>query len=777
MSKPQTVAALALVSIIDRKVIVDTTGTKAAPGAKLENWEIYWGDGQENGDPGKPLINLDHEYDLSDNEEEYSITLIVKDNKNRAASAMIIVRIGPPIPPPIGLEILNESPLADTAVNDPVQIQFTAANGTPPLVWSVISGTLPPGILFSTDGEYYGDPTTDGIYTFRIRVQDSLGNSDEKDFSHTITAVVFPLQIVTANIAQANLNQFYSQTLVGSGGVPPYTWSVFSGTLPNGISLAGDTIQGTPTQSGNFNFQIRLQDSVGTQVFRSYTLVVNAPAALQILTNSLPNATQNQAYSAPLSATGGTTPYTWDIASGTLPQSLSIDGQVIDGNVIDDTGPYNFTIRVTDSVGAIQTKALSITVIAEGIFIITTPNVLPDGIVGNIYGLVIGTSGGTNPVTITKIAGNFPAASPVFNINQRREYRGTPTTAQTVNWTAQATDSSNPPKVTTKDFTHTIDPPSGVVIVGNNSYYDEMRALPECIAQYDLRSQALLNSLVPDPPAYIFSYINGNDPYSDPQDGAKFVDPGPMYIQQQLRMGFPKQFNANGGTLIISWDFWHGIEFRNNQGSVVSEKAYRVKFSPSGSTLYGIPKIYLKSEATGVGAGPLSIGLHNATLQISQGLPLPPGYTANDAVDPTGKDAYKSANRNPTSQNYCIQWGKYTRYWLLFEFNKPAAFFLEWEQTYNVTLDTTNDRRYTALSCWGWDEDRAIARLNYRMPLNPAGDGISGFDFEFDKGIGTLTGPLIGYGRNVFFLANYTSAALQSTQPENDTFLFRQPLS
>lgn len=774
MPKPQTVAVLVLKSVTGNDAIFDTSGTKAAPGANLTSWEIFWGDGKTDSGSGKPFTLPDHYYVA---EDEYQAFLLVRDSRSRqAVSPMIIVKIGPPVPPPVGLEILNESPLTPVAVNDPVQIQFNASGGTLPLVWSIVSGTLPPGILFSPNGEYYGDPTTDGTYSFRIKVQDSLGNLDEKDFTHTITPVVFPLQIVTANIAQANLNQFYSQQLVGSGGVPPYTWSVFSGTLPNGVQLAGDTLQGTPTQSGNFNFQIKLQDSAGTQVFRSYTLVVSAPAALQILTNSLPNATQNVAYSAPLSATGGTTPYIWDVASGTLPQSLAVDGQVIDGNVIDDTGSYSFTIRVTDAVGATVTKALSITVVAQGQFIITTPEILPDGRVGNIYGLVIRTSGGVAPVTVTKIAGNFPTASPAFSINSRREYRGTPTTAQTVNWTAQATDSSNPPRVTTKDFTHTIDPAGGTIIIGNHAYYDEMRALPQCIAQFDLRSQALLNSICPDPPAYIFSYINGNDPYPTPQDGTKFYDDGAMYIQQQLRMAFPKQLHVNGGSFIISWDFWYGEEFRNHQGSVVSQKAYRVGPSKDSSTEYGLPKIYMAAERPGVGAGPLSIGLENATLRVSQGLPIPPGYIGVDAVDPTGKGAYKSATRQPTSQNYCIHWGKWTRYWLLFELNRPATHFIEWEQTYGVTLDTTNDRRYTSLSCWLWDEDRGIARLNYRMPMNPCSDGLGGFCFEFDKGAGSLTGPLIGYGKNVFVLSNYTSAALSSTTPENDTFLFRQPV-
>ncbi|AEG02763.1 putative Ig domain-containing protein [Methylomonas methanica] len=79
-------------------------------------------------------------------------------------------------------------------------------------------------------------------------------------------------------LAQATLNQPYSTTLAGNGGTQPYTWSVISGSLPDGLTLNGTTgqISGTPTQRGAFNFVYRvaaadLQISVAGQIY------VNAP--------------------------------------------------------------------------------------------------------------------------------------------------------------------------------------------------------------------------------------------------------------------------------------------------------------------------------------------------------------------------------------------------------------------------------------------------------------------------------------------------------------------
>ena len=84
---------------------------------------------------------------------------------------------------------------------------------------------------------------------------------------------------------------------------------------------------------------------------------------LSISTTSLPGGTTGTAYSATLKASGGTTPYTWSIASGALPSWARLDASAgtITGTP-DAGGTTNFTVKVTDSVNTTATKALSITV-------------------------------------------------------------------------------------------------------------------------------------------------------------------------------------------------------------------------------------------------------------------------------------------------------------------------------------------------------------------------------------------------------------------------------
>ncbi|HSE97088.1 MAG TPA: putative Ig domain-containing protein, partial [Blastocatellia bacterium] len=89
---------------------------------------------------------------------------------------------------------------------------------------------------------------------------------------------------------------------------------------------------------------------------------------LTINTSSLPNATAGSSYSQTLSASGGTAPYTWSLASGSgpLPPGLNLSsGGTISGTP-STAGIYNFRGQVADSASATAQKDLSINVSAAG---------------------------------------------------------------------------------------------------------------------------------------------------------------------------------------------------------------------------------------------------------------------------------------------------------------------------------------------------------------------------------------------------------------------------
>jgi hypothetical protein len=95
------------------------------------------------------------------------------------------------------------------------------------------------------------------------------------------------------------------------------------------------------------------------------TLGTGTGSPLTITTTSLPNGTLGQSYTTTLQATGGTAPYTWTIATGSLPPGLSVSSStgVISG-IPTTAGTYAFTAQVTDATSPTPetaTAPLSIT--------------------------------------------------------------------------------------------------------------------------------------------------------------------------------------------------------------------------------------------------------------------------------------------------------------------------------------------------------------------------------------------------------------------------------
>src|SRR6185436_6346822 len=82
-------------------------------------------------------------------------------------------------------------------------------------------------------------------------------------------------------------------------------------------------------------------------------------ATLAITTSSLPGGTVGTVYSQAAVATGGTTPYTWSVSTGSLPAGLSLNTST--GSITGTPsaiGTSNFTLRVADAGTQTATQAL-----------------------------------------------------------------------------------------------------------------------------------------------------------------------------------------------------------------------------------------------------------------------------------------------------------------------------------------------------------------------------------------------------------------------------------
>ncbi|MBR7635740.1 putative Ig domain-containing protein [Janthinobacterium lividum] len=323
---------------------------------------------------------------------------------------------------------------------------LTAAGGTAPYTFSVSSGTLPAGLsLNAATGVLSGTTNVAGSFPFSIKVTDSstgTGAPFSATNSYTVTVGAPTITVTPATLPAATVATAYSQPLSASGGVAPYAYTVSGGSLPAGLTLSSSgLLSGTPTAAGSFTLTVQAADAhqfTGTQ---SYTLVVSS-ATVSLTPATLSNPTAEAAYSATLSATGGTAPYTFSVSSGTLPAGLSLNGAtgVLSGTT-NVAGSFPFSIKVTDSstgVGAPFSATNSYTLAVAAPVLTLTPASLAPIRAGDAYSQTFTAAGGIAPYAYSVSSGALPSGL-VLNA-ATGIVSGTPTVAGSYNFTLQAKD-------------------------------------------------------------------------------------------------------------------------------------------------------------------------------------------------------------------------------------------------------------------------------------------------------------------------------------------------
>jgi hypothetical protein len=356
----------------------------------------------------------------------YSFTLTVADVRQATASKTLSIVISGPGPAPL---TVTSTSLPAGAVGQSYSQTLTATGGTPPYQWSGGVGSLGLPTFMTLDpatGKVSGTPTTPGLYIFGVVVTDSANLSA----SATLTVAIGnpPPRITTQSpIFDGTLGVPYVQTFQATGGNPPYTWKITSGDA-GGLILdpASGDLQGTPQTAGTFNFTVQATDRSGVSATQAFSLVVSPPTLTITTSSSLPAGTVGVSYSQtlPVTASGGTPPYTWSVISGAVP-GLSLDpsSKLLSGTPT-TAGPFNFTIQATDSANLTATRSLALTVNAASLSI-TTSRQLPDARLNQPYSQTIIATGGRPPYRWT--SSGLPAG---LTINSTTGLiSGTPTAA------------------------------------------------------------------------------------------------------------------------------------------------------------------------------------------------------------------------------------------------------------------------------------------------------------------------------------------------------------
>jgi hypothetical protein len=272
------------------------------------------------------------------------------------------------------------------------------------------------------------------------------GYFDEVGISGTLPS------LVPGALANGDQNLAYTETITAVGGISPYTYTLFSGSLPDGVSISNlGVISGTPTVNGNFTFTVQVTDSAFNVDIESYSLIVDPPITLSPAL--LDPFVGGEPFNEIIDVSGGTPPYLFIIDSGSLPPGIILEptGTLIGIPHLDNLTLYPQTLPDTTNGTFYSEQVVALngtvpytyildsgslppgmtlssdgtiegTVLIEGPNLILNPRTIADAINNSSYSATISASGGVLPYVFNLETGILP---PGVTLNSNGTISGT----------------------------------------------------------------------------------------------------------------------------------------------------------------------------------------------------------------------------------------------------------------------------------------------------------------------------------------------------------------
>ena len=207
------------------------------------------------------------------------------------------------------------------------------------------------------------------------------------------------------------------------------TWAVTGGSLSSQTSMSAVFTAPAATSAAQTATvtATSISDTTKTQ-----SVTITIPAAPSVTSTTLAAATVGTAYSASLTESGGISPYTWTLSSGTLPAGITLSSAgVLSGTpTAADAGTYNLTFKVSDSgtpTALTAAKPLSLTINPAPAITFSTTS-LANATYKVAYSATVSASGGAGTLTYNLSTGPLPAG---LALSAAGVISGTPTAAGT----------------------------------------------------------------------------------------------------------------------------------------------------------------------------------------------------------------------------------------------------------------------------------------------------------------------------------------------------------
>jgi len=240
------------------------------------------------------------------------------------------------------------------------------ASGSAPITYSVTSGALPTGLTLTSDGQLSGTPTAGGTFTGVVTATNGVAPDSTQAFSITIGSAVTAPLITSAVPPNGTVGMAYSHLYTASGSTP-ITYSVISGALPTGLTLASNgQLGGTPTAVGTFTGVVAATNGVAPDSTQAFSITIGSASSNPVITSGLPpNGVIGMAYTHSYTASG-TAPITYSVTSGALPTGLTLasDGQL--SGTPTAVGTFTGVVTASNGVAPDDTQAFSIQITISG---------------------------------------------------------------------------------------------------------------------------------------------------------------------------------------------------------------------------------------------------------------------------------------------------------------------------------------------------------------------------------------------------------------------------